>query len=380
MKEIGGKGTGVWRLRVYLGRHPVTGKPMQKEKTFRGGERAASKELARLVTEAGDGKFERTEDLTVGQLLDRWIAFTEPTRRPNTIVNVKRKVDGRIRPAIGSRKLTDLTPYHLDGFYSSLLAEGLSTTTVRQYHAIISAALAQAEKWGWVDSNVARRTSPPTARKTEIHAPTPEELQSYVKKAIAEEDHVLAAAVSLAALTGCRRGELAALRWSDVNFRTGILTVGRSISDVEGEAVEGPTKTHQVRKLALDDVALAALKIRRREQEDFAKEVGTKLVKNPFILSFRADGSRSVSLSTLTHRFHDLTGGKYRFHDLRHFSVTTLIAAGVNIKSVAARHGHADATMTLNRYAHALPETDRDAADIIGRALLPEDPPELEAG
>lgn len=61
----------------------------------------------------------------------------------------------------------------------------------------------------------------------------------------------------------------------------------------------------------------------------------------------------------------------YRFHDLRHFSVTTLIAAGVDVRTVAERHGHAQATMTLNRYAHALPERDRAAAGILGRALTP---------
>ena len=59
----------------------------------------------------------------------------------------------------------------------------------------------------------------------------------------------------------------------------------------------------------------------------------------------------------------------YRFHDLRHFSVTTLIAAGVDVRTVANRHGHANATMTLNRYAHALPERDREAAEVLGAAL-----------
>jgi integrase len=59
----------------------------------------------------------------------------------------------------------------------------------------------------------------------------------------------------------------------------------------------------------------------------------------------------------------------FHFHELRHFSVTTLLAAGVNIRTVAERHGHAQATMTLNRYAHALPEQDRAAAGVLGKAL-----------
>jgi integrase len=63
------------------------------------------------------------------------------------------------------------------------------------------------------------------------------------------------------------------------------------------------------------------------------------------------------------------TNWAFRFHDLRHFSVTTLIAAGVDIRTVAERHGHAQATMTLNRYAHALPESDRAAAGILGKTF-----------
>jgi integrase len=108
------------------------------------------------------------------------------------------------------------------------------------------------------------------------------------------------------------------------------------------------------------------------------------------------DGAVSVNPDTLTHRFRkvceemerpaleilrkrfptakgaDLTPADrwpYRFHDLRHFSVTTLIAAGVDVRTVSHRHGHANATMTLNRYAHALPERDRKAAGVLGSAL-----------
>jgi integrase len=68
----------------------------------------------------------------------------------------------------------------------------------------------------------------------------------------------------------------------------------------------------------------------------------------------------------------DLPAGErwpFRFHDLRHFSVTTLIAAGVDIRTVSERHGHAKATMTLDLYAHALPERDREAAGVLGATL-----------
>ena len=122
-----------------------------------------------------------------------------------------------------------------------------------------------------------------------------------------------------------------------------------------------------------------------------SERAGSPLAADPYVLSFDAHGGRPVGPDTLTHRFKALCGkleaeaeksaeddGRtlsdaerypFHFHDLRHFSVTTLIADGVDIRTVAERHGHAQATMTLNRYAHALPERDRAAAGVLGRVL-----------
>ena len=124
-----------------------------------------------------------------------------------------------------------------------------------------------------------------------------------------------------------------------------------------------------------------------------------QIVPDPYVLSYQVDGAVSADPDTLTHRFRkvcdemerpaleilrqtfpmakrkDLGPAErwpYRFHDLRHFSVTTLIAAGVDVRTVSNRHGHATATMTLNRYAHALPERDREAATLLGAAIAPD--------
>ena len=70
---------GVWRLRVYTGRDGA-GRPLQNHQTFRGGERAAAKELAKLVSKVESGQFERTR-ATVGDLLDKWLEHIEDKRR-----------------------------------------------------------------------------------------------------------------------------------------------------------------------------------------------------------------------------------------------------------------------------------------------------------
>jgi integrase len=384
---------GHWQLRAYKGTHPATGRPMQECRTFHGSEKQAAKALAELVTEVGKGRVTGTSK-TVGQLLDRWLEHIEPTRSPKTVAEYRSKIDHRIRPALGDVKLSKLDPETLDWWYSHWLSDGLSPTTVHHLHAILSAACRQAVKWGarrgWLEEAPTERASPPAMARKEMVVPTPEQL-NVLHKAAELEDPVLATAVAIAAMTGMRRGELVALRWSDVDLAAGTVRIERGITVAGGQRHEGPTKTHQGRRVALDDVAVEVLRDRWAYMTDLSARAESPLVDDPYVLSYQAHGGVSVGPDTLTHRFaalcraqeaparrrakkagrelRDAERWPFRFHDLRHFSVTTLIAAGVDIRTVSERHGHAQATMTLNRYAHALPERDRAAAGVLGRVF-----------
>ncbi len=383
-------GSGTWRLRAYVGRDALTNRPIQVTRTFRGTETAARKALAKLVTDVEAGKFERSR-ATVGELLDRWLEHIEGSgkAREKTVYEYRRKIEGRIRPALGSIALAKLEADTLDAWYQRWLAEGLSPSTVRVYHSILSAACRQAVKWGWLEQAPTERATAPTPRPPVMRVPTPEQLSRLVQTA-EDEDPVLAAAVALAALTGARRGELVALRWSDVDLEGGTVRIARAMTVVAGRSIEGPTKSHQIRTVALDEVGIEALVRHWSFVTGRAHLAESPLVEDPFILSYQAHSGTPVGPDTLTHRFSRLcriveattkeaNGGKlaasdrygFHFHELRHFSVTTLIAAGVDIRTVSERHGHATATMTLNRYAHALPERDREAAGVLGRALTP---------
>jgi len=359
------RGEGVWRLRAY-----VRESDRQVHRTFRGNATEAAKALAKFVTEVEQGRFDHTK-ATVGDLLDKWMAQIEPTRRPSTLLGYRRKIDHDIRPALGIVSLAKLKPDRLDRFYGEQLARGLSSATVRQMHAIISAACHQAVKWGWITVNPAERASPPAVRSPKMIVPAFDEIDTLYRAA-RDYDPVLGTAVALAGLTGARRGELAALRWSDVDLAAGRVSISRAISVVDGMTFEGPTKTHQARMIALDEAGVGVLRDRWAFMVDLSERAESPLVADPFVLSYQAHGGTPVSPDTITHRFATIakaTGIDCRLHSLRHFSVTTLIATGVDIRTVAERHGHAQATMTLNRYAHALPERDRIAAGVLGRAI-----------
>jgi integrase len=138
-------------------------------------------------------------------------------------------------------------------------------------------------------------------------------------------------------------------------------------------ATEGPTKTHQVRKIALD-ASLGSLLARRREdQERYARAVGVELVADPFVLSRVSDGSAPCLPDGLSQQYLALTrslGITTHLHGLRHFSATMAIGDGVDVRTVAGRLGHKDPSVTLRVYSHALEARDRDLASMLGKLVL----------
>jgi integrase len=381
---------GHWQLRAFIGRDPITRRKRQVQRTFQGTKRDAEKALAALVTEVSRGKVDNTR-ATVGELLNAWLDHIKPIRHPKTVHEASKSIELRLRPALGHIRLDKLSPADLDRWYGQWLSQGLSTSTVRRLHAVLSAALHTGERWGWIINSPARRASPPTARALRYATPSPEQLSRLYLSAI-ERDRVLAVAVGLAALTGARRGELCALKWSDIDLKVGKVRIARSVSPVGNQLLEGPTKTHAIRDVAIGEFAVSLLRDRWEDMSDAACQAQVTLVEDPYVLGRAIDGGTFLDPNSLTSSFSRLcrimeakalegarTEGRrklrkdelwpFRFHDLRHFSVTTLIAAGIDVRTVAERHGHAQVTMTLNRYAHALPERDREAASVLSKAL-----------
>src|ERR1700728_1483687 len=150
---------GHWELRAFIGPDPVSGKPRQATRSFKGTEYAASKALGKLVAEVEAGKFNRTS-ATVAQLLDKWLEMAESIQRPRTLYENRRKIEGRIKPVLGNIRLDRLEPDSLDAGYRQWLAEGLSPATVHKLHSVLSAACRQAVKWGWIDRAPTERATP----------------------------------------------------------------------------------------------------------------------------------------------------------------------------------------------------------------------------
>ncbi len=370
LAEWGGPGSGKWKLRVYAGRDGRN-RPSYISRNFTGSRRQAESALSKLVADVERNQA-KSHSGSVGDLLQRWLADIEPMRSVGTMREHRRSIERNILPAIGSIRLDRLTARHLDDLYRSLLERGLSNASVRRHHAILSAALRRAVKWGWLASSPAARASPPGITRGSAVSPSTEDVQQLIAAA-EDADPVLATAIVLAAVTGARRGELCALRWSDVDWKRRTLTIARSLTVIRKEATEGPTKTHQRRDVAIDDAVGQFIARRQEDQRASALVVGVELIEDPYLFSRAADGATPCLPDGVTGGYSRLAaklglGG--HFHQLRHYAATTSIAAGADVRTVASRLGHADPSTTLRIYAHAVEVRDRDLADLLGSTVL----------
>jgi integrase len=365
---------GVWQLRVVVGYRP-DGQPRQARRTVYGGRRAAQRELSNFVAEAQGPNPPAIGTPTVAAYLDSWMEHVRAYRQPDTARNYALRCR-RFAKEFGSLRLDHLRAQHLDVVYRRWFEGGMSPATVRSYHAVISASLSQAVKWGLVAESVAPKATLPTVPARRMSVPDLEAIRRLVQESEAD-DPVLSAAILLAALTGCRRGELMGLRWTDVDREHRVLHVDRAVKREETGRVlrVGPTKTHQSRRISLDPVMLAVIDTHRAWVEDVARQARVKLVDDGFMLTEDPTGATPLAPDTVTHRFARLAKrlglAPVRFHDLRHSVATTLLAEGYDLAIVAGRLGHRDPTITLRVYAHALEERDRQAAVTLGSRLRP---------
>jgi integrase len=368
------RGPGAWRLRVVVG-YRRDGQPRQASRTVHGTRRNAQSELAKFLAEAEKDEAPLVGNMSVGAYLDHWMEHVRAHRQPDTTRNYALRCK-RFKQEFGSVRLDKLKSHHLDAAYRRWLLEGLSPATINSYHGVLSSALGQAVKWGLISRSVAPLATLPTVARRRMTVPDVETVRLLVTKA-EDSDPVLSAAIMLAALTGCRRGELLGLRWSDVERDQMVLQVQRSIKREEFGRVlrAGPTKTHQERKVALDPVMLAVIDTHRHRAEGWAADAGVTIAADGYMLTEDPTGETPMAPDTLTHRFSRLaarTGvGSIRFHDIRHSVATTLLGAGYDLAVVAGRLGHRDPTVTLRVYAHALQQRDRQAAITLGALLAP---------
>jgi len=368
---------------VSADRDPGTGRYRYVHKTVEGSKRVAQRAADELAAEV-QHRMHLAARGTVADLLEKWMLHLETQdRAPSTMIRYRSAIDVRIVPALGSFELTKLTAADLDAFYGALLKQGLHPLSVRKCHAVLSAALHQAEKWGLIDRNPIVRSSPPPARQREIVPPTINEVRQLIVEC-ERFNPDLARLFTVAATTGCRRGELCGLQWGDIDFEKATMVVARSISDTPGNVVVKDTKTHATRRMALDPMTVELLRRHKETVDRRAKAAGVTIKSTGFIWSQLVDASgpyRPIRVSGTFRGVRDKLGlTNVTFHGLRHFSATALAGQGVGIRTIAGSLGHANPNLTLRTYAHFLDVADREAATAMGLLAVDFSPSQSRTG
>ncbi len=364
-KRVGRRGVS-YQVMVELPRDPITGKRRQKLLTART-EKEADLLAAQMLVSIANGGFAEADakKLTVSEYLSGWLTYVEQTLRPSSFRRYSDVMQRHVIPIIGRVNLAKLTPLQVQNLYNDRLTKGkLSPTSVALIHNILHRALKQAVRWGLLTRNVTEAVEPP--REVTPEYITWSESQVVAFLAVADADE-LGALWRLALLTGMRRGEVLGLRWEDVDLGRAVLAVKRTLSRGKGGTYTyGTPKTaHGRRSIALPRSVVDSLKSQRLKQVESRWEAG--LAKKDDDLVFATVLGEPLHPNSVDYRFKRLIKQagvpEIRFHDMRHTCATLMLANNVHPKIVQERLGHADVSMTLNRYSHVTMDMQRDAAD-----------------
>lgn len=391
-----------FRAVVYAGKDPITGRKVYLKETHPdrpGAERARDRLIAQVEAE-------RIPDqaATVAYLLDRWVEVVDhelSTRETN-----EGYIRRTLKPALGDMPLRKLQHRVdiLDRLYTHLrrcnaLCDGrpridhrktdsahdcaaakcgphrcrpMSAGAVRRVHAVLSAALNYAVSWGWIERNPADYAHPPKLPKRRALPPAPEQVAELLNAAAAADEE-LAVFLWLAVTSGARRGELVALRWTDLDLERGLMRIGSNYVVRSGQRRLKGTKTDDERWLSLDALTVQVLQTLKAARGAALEPVGLSLPADAFVFSPDPLGAQPWHPDHFTHAYRALAdelGIAEPLKNLRHFNATQLLAAGVDLRTTAGRLGHSDGgATTLRVYANWTRPADQRAAELLANDL-----------
>ena len=363
---------GVWRLQVTSEPDVVTGRTRRLSRTVRGSTADARRALQVLLTEAGAG-LQGGADVTVATLLEEFL--TTATLAPTTRQDWTSVIDRHLIPGVGDIPLWRLSARDCDLLYHQMAREGLGASRVRNAHVVLHRACAQAVRWGWIVRNPVADATRPQVPRTTVRPPDAVQLRAMLAPARAA-DPVLGCWLDVAAATGARRGELCGLRWSDIDLRARTVRIERSVAATRSEGlIVKTTKTDRFRLVSLTRQAGRSLGELRAASMCSTSDEGRAFGTDRFIFTTDPLGQRPWRPELVTRRWERLRAKAglehLKIHGIRHFVATELLTAGIDLRTVANRLGHARTSTTLDIYWAWVPAQDAAAAAHLDRVLGP---------
>jgi integrase len=313
--------------------------------------------------------------MTLDVYLDKWLSSAaRPRLREQTFNGYSELLVRYVRPALGSKKLSDVRPLDIQTLYTKMQEQGLSARSVRYTHAVLSSALKQAVKWLMLAQNPASLVELPRATRKEMKSLSPEDAAHFLSVAAEDRWGVI---FSLALATGMRPEEYLALQWKDVDLEKGILIVQRALVRHRkggGWTFTAPKTARSRRNIPIPVSIVSTLIAHKRRQAEERLRAGADYQVNDLVFATR-EGTPLSHRNLLKRHFKPILKraglpDSIRLYDLRHTCATLLLAANEHPKVVSERLGHASITLTLDTYSHVLPSMQQAASEKLESILF----------
>lgn len=376
------RGANSWELKFDLGRDPSTGKRRIRYHNFKGTRKAAELRLAEMLLAVGKGSYVEKSKTTVSDhvraRVDQWEAAGEIGAK--TAERYRELADNQIAPFIGGKFVQKLKAIDIEQWHNDLRTKGrkdgkggLKPLTIRHAHRLLSQALKDGVRFDLVTKNVAAAQGAPSVDDDdEVTILTDDRVREVLPQL---RGRPIYAPAIVALFTGVRRGELLALRWSNVDLDgEKVLRVREAIEQTKAHGLrrKKPKTKNGVRDISLPDIVLDALREHRKQQLEMRMALGLGRLPDDALV-FPGDDGNLRSPRAFSSYWADRAVAfgvpDVTLHALRHTHASTLIEAGIDVVTISKRLGHANPTVTLRIYAHLFRKRDDKAAAAINAAL-----------
>ncbi|MFZ3589293.1 tyrosine-type recombinase/integrase [Bacillus sp. DJP31] len=358
---------------VDIGKDLATGKRRQKTKGGFSKKKDAQIAMIKIITEINENTFIEQSPENFSDFITDWMVNHYKRRVKETTFSSRKYLIEKhlLKDNLFSKvPLSSITTKHIDNFYNIKLEAGYSRSTVRKLHQLLNLALTQAVKWNKIKFNPVLNTDPPSEAKKEIQIWSFEEIRQFLKKCSEERLYI---AFLLAIYTGMRKGEILGLKWSDINFTKKTIKTERTLSHIPklGYILTSVKTKNSNRQIPISDNIIIELKKLKDSQITLKKRLGSLYQDSNLIICTETGTFQDPkNLMRVMKRAIKNSGvSTIRFHDLRHTHASILLSEGVDIVKVSSRLGHSNPKVTLEFYAHLVPNIDDDVAEIFHSAI-----------
>jgi integrase len=355
-----------WALVIPLGRDPATGKARQKWYSHKTRAEAEQHRLEILSAMQGGGWTPPTKML-LGDFLDQWLdTYAAGRCGPKTMQNYREIIRVHLKPTLGHVPLAALSAHAIDEYLTKKILGGTAPSSAGKHLRLLRQALKQAARWRLVTRNVATDVDSPKQTPGEVLVWDEEQTRLFLAAAKRSRHHAL---YLTAILCGLRSGELAGLRWSDVDLALGAVHVRQTFLRLGKERIfKAPKTAASQRTVALPPAMIEVLRKVQADQEENRRLLGTDY-HNLGLVFAQPDGKPLHMHNVVRRDFRRVMekAGVLRitFHRLRHVHASYGAKAGVPPKVMQERLGHATPGFTMRVYTHTLPGQQEAAARAV---------------